>query len=56
MNNASLDLLKTGKGVGMTNACLRLKMMTDNKAEFDIETEYGVGTNILITIPQKKEV
>ena len=56
MNNASLDLLKMGKSVGMTNACLRLKMMTDNKAEFDIETEYGVGTNILITIPQKKEV
>ncbi|SEQ02926.1 two-component system, sensor histidine kinase YesM [Lachnospiraceae bacterium NE2001] len=51
MNNASLELIKTGRGVGMTNACLRLKMMTDNKARFDLETEQGVGTTVLITIP-----
>lgn len=54
MNNASLDLLKTGTGVGMTNACLRLKMMTNGKARFDIETESGVGTNVFIAIPRKK--
>ena len=51
MNNASLELIKTGRGVGMTNACLRLKIMTDNKARFDLETEQGVGTTVQITIP-----
>ena len=56
MNNASLELIKTGTGIGMTNACLRIKMMTDKKARFDLETEVGVGTTVFIAVPKKKEV
>ena len=52
MNNASLELIKTGSSVGMTNASLRLKMMSDGKARFDIETESGVGTTIFIAVPR----
>ena len=52
MNNASLELIKSGTGVGMTNACLRLKMMTDDKARFDLESEPGVGTTVFIAIPR----
>ncbi len=55
MNNASLELIKTGTGVGMTNASLRLKMMTNDMAKFDLETEPGVGTNIRIIIPLEDE-
>ena len=54
MNNASLELIKTGTGIGMTNACLRIKMMTDKKARFDLETEVGVGTTVFIAVPKKK--
>ena len=50
MNNASIDLIKTGRGIGMTNACLRLKMMTKNKAHFELESELGVGTTVTIIL------
>ncbi len=53
MNNASLDLIKTGRGIGMTNACLRLKMMPDTKVEFELESEPGVGTTVMIIIEEK---
>lgn len=51
MNHASLELIKMGTGVGMTNASLRLKMMTKDTLKIEIETEMGVGTNIRIIIP-----
>ena len=51
MKNASIDRLK-GKGrVGIVNACLRLKMVTDNRVEFALESEKGVGTIVQIRIP-----
>ena len=53
MNNASLDLIKTGRGIGMTNACLRLKMMPDYRVEFELESEPGVGTTVMIIIEEK---
>ena len=52
MNNASLELIKMGRSVGMTNACLRLKMITEDKARFDLETEPGVGTIVFVAIPK----
>lgn len=52
MNNASLELIKMGRSVGMTNACLRLKMLTEDKARFDLETEPGVGTIVFVAIPK----
>lgn len=51
MCNASIEKLKTKGRVGMINACLRLKMITDNRVRFLIESEEGVGTAIQIQIP-----
>lgn len=53
MNNASLDLIKTGRGIGITNACLRLKMMPDSNVEFYLESEIGVGTTVVISVEEK---
>ncbi len=53
MRNADMEKLKEGGRVGITNASLRLKMMTDNTVEFDLESEEGVGTIVSFTIPLK---
>ena len=55
MNNASLEIIKSQKSIGIVNACLRLKMMTDNNVKFDVETETGVGTTIIIRILKEIE-
>lgn len=55
MQNASIDRLK-GKGrVGMVNACLRLKMVTENRVKFALESEKGIGTMVQIRIPYEGE-
>lgn len=51
MEHASIEHLKNKKGVGMVNACLRLKMATKNKVSFEVESEVGVYTLITIKIP-----
>jgi len=51
MRNASIDRLKEAGRVGMVNACLRLKMVTDNKVRFALESEKGVGTVVQIRMP-----
>lgn len=51
MKYANIDQLKNKKGVGMLNACLRLKMATKNKVSFEVESEVGVFTLITIKIP-----
>ena len=51
MRNCTIDDLKSDKHVGMINACLRLKMLTSDRARVIIESEKGVGTTILISIP-----
>jgi two-component system sensor histidine kinase YesM len=51
MRNVSIDDLKINKHVGMINACLRLKMLTSNRAFVKVESEKGVGTTIFIGIP-----
>lgn len=51
MRSANIEMLK-GKGrVGIVNACLRLKMISDNKTDFDLESEEGMGTMVQIRIP-----
>jgi Putative regulator of cell autolysis len=55
MNNANIDLIKTGRGIGMTNACLRLKMMTKNRVDFGLESEVGVGTTVVISLYNDEE-
>ena len=54
MENASIEMLKEKGRIGVVNACLRLKMETDNQVEFVIESEEGIGTTIQIIIPLDK--
>ncbi len=54
MNNCTLEDIKGGTHVGMLNACLRLKMSTEDEARFEIESEKEVGTFITITVPVRR--
>ena len=54
MENASIEMLKEKGRIGVINACLRLKMETDNEVKFVIESEEGIGTTIQIIIPLDK--
>jgi len=54
MRGASIDMLKGNGRVGIVNACLRIRMMTDSAADFSVESEKGIGTVILIRIPLEK--
>ncbi|HKM23149.1 MAG TPA: histidine kinase [Lachnospiraceae bacterium] len=51
MQNCTIDTLKDNEHVGMINACLRLKMVTQQKVKFELESEVGIGTYISIIIP-----
>jgi len=51
MRNASLEKLKTKGRIGVINACLRLKMYSNNKVLFDVDSETGVGTTVQVQIP-----
>ena len=51
LKNVTIDDLKTDRHVGMINACLRLKMLTHDRAFVKVESEKGVGTTIFIGIP-----
>ena len=48
---ASIEMLQNKKGVGMINACLRLKLLSNYKVNFEIEGEKGVGVIITICLP-----
>lgn len=54
MQNVSIEKLKKKEGIGMMNACLRLKMVTENTVKFSLESEKGVGTMVQIRIPLDK--
>ena len=46
-----------GKGhVGIMNAILRLQLVSDGEAEFELESEEGMGTTVRITIPTGDEI
>ena len=51
MNTVTIDTIKKAKHVGILNACLRIKMMFKDKAEFTIESEKGIGMSVIIMIP-----
>ena len=50
MKNADIDMLKNGGRVGVINACLRIKMVTESKAVFDVDSEEG--STVMIKIPE----
>ena len=54
MRSANIDMLKEKGRVGIVNACLRLKMITDNNVTFDLDSELGTGTLVQICIPIDK--
>ncbi|MBO7450359.1 MAG: histidine kinase [Clostridiales bacterium] len=51
MNTVTIDTIKMVKHVGILNACLRMKMMFNEKAKFFIESEQGIGMAVIISIP-----
>lgn len=53
MRGASMDLLQEKGRVGIVNACLRLKMVTENTVQFDLDGESGFGLIVQIKIPWK---
>ena len=55
MRNANIEMLKGGGRVGIINACVRLKMVTENRVEFRVEGEEGVETTVTIRIPCLQE-
>ena len=54
IETVSIDQIKGKKHVGILNACLRLKLHTNNNVSFSIDSEVGVGMCVLIRIPMKK--
>lgn len=54
INSVTIEEIKGKKHVGILNACLRLKMVTDNKVSFSLESEEGVGLSMIIKIPFDK--
>lgn len=53
MRNASIQLLQGKERAGIINACLRLKMETNNEVVFELDGEEGLGLIVQIKIPCK---
>ena len=51
MEDASIELLKSESSIGVINACLRLKMMTEDKVKFVLESDEGIGTLVQVILP-----
>lgn len=51
MSSCTIETIKENEHVGISNACLRLKMVTAGKAQFKLESEKGIGTCMLIKVP-----
>lgn len=51
MRESSIDMLRENRHVGIINACVRLKMITNNEVVYELESEKGVGTFMTIRIP-----
>ncbi|MBQ7776758.1 MAG: sensor histidine kinase [Lachnospiraceae bacterium] len=54
INTYTIEDLKKEHQVGIINACLRMKMYTGGQVEFEIESEEGIGTFILIKVPKQQ--
>lgn len=51
MRTCRIDELMENEHVGMINACLRIRMVTKEKAQFELESEKGIGTFMVIRVP-----
>jgi len=52
MNGASIDMLKGRKHIGIINACLRMKLASQEKVSFTVESEEQVGLTVTIRLEQ----
>lgn len=50
MRYCNVDDIKQNEHVGIINACLRLKMISDGNVEFTMESEKGIGTFMTIKV------
>jgi len=50
MINVKIEMLKENRHVGILNAALRLKMATDGRVRFEMDSEIGAGTMVTISI------
>lgn len=51
MQNANINMLKTNCRVGVINACLRINMLTNSSAQYELDGEEGSGFIVNIRIP-----
>ncbi len=51
MQTSNIETLRTNKHIGIANACLRLKMITNQMVTFELDSEQGAGTFISIKVP-----
>ncbi|OQA23969.1 MAG: hypothetical protein BWY61_01320 [Firmicutes bacterium ADurb.Bin354] len=51
MHKADIRMLQENKSVGIVNACLRIKMLSEDSAAFELESEESIGTTVTIRIP-----
>lgn len=50
MINVKIEMLKENRHVGILNAALRLKIATDGRVRFEMDSEIGAGTIVTISI------
>ena len=46
-----IETLRHNEHVGFANACLRLRMVTEERAEFELESEQNIGTFVVAKVP-----
>lgn len=51
MQTSNIETLRTNKHIGIANACLRLKMVSNQTVTFELDSELGAGTFISIKVP-----
>lgn len=51
MSNVKIEMLKEKRHVGILNVALRLRLAADNKVRFEMSSEIGMGTMVIISIP-----
>lgn len=54
MNQASIEMLKGRRHVGVINACLRLKRTARSSVRFAVESEENIGTTITIVLGEEE--
>lgn len=55
LNELKIEKLSESKSTGMLNTLIRLSLFCDGNIKFEIESETGKGTDVMIRIPFNKE-